>query len=67
MVLDALSGYGLRGDDALHAVRGLRSVIHGFAALESAGGFGLALDPDESFRRLVTAFVDGLKKKPAKK
>jgi AcrR family transcriptional regulator len=67
VVLDALSGYGLRGDDALHAVRGLRSVVHGFATLESAGGFGMALDPDESFRRLVTAFVDGLEKKPAKK
>ena len=67
VVLDALSGYGLRGDDALHAVRGLRSVVHGFATLEGGGGFGMALDPDESFRRLIAAFVEGLKKKLAKK
>lgn len=67
VVLDALSGYGLRGDDAVHAARGLRSVVHGFATLEAAGGFGMALDADESFRRLVAAFVEGLKKKPAKK
>lgn len=67
VVLDALSGYGLRGDDAVHAARGLRSVVHGFATLEAAGGFGMALDADESFRRLVAAFVEGLKKKPSKK
>jgi hypothetical protein len=40
VVLDVLASYGLRGDDALHAVRGLRSVIHGFATLEAREGLG---------------------------
>ena len=40
VVLDVLASYGLRGDDALHAVRGLRSVIHGFATLETREGLG---------------------------
>jgi len=55
-----IESFGLRGDDALHAVRGLRSIVHGFATLEVAGGFGLPLDCDESFRRLINAFVAGL-------
>jgi hypothetical protein len=55
-----IESFGLRGDDALHAVRGLRSIVHGFATLEVAGGFGLPLDCDESFRRLVKAFIGGL-------
>jgi hypothetical protein len=51
--LAVVNSFGLKGKDAVHAVRGLRSVVHGFATLEIAGGFGLPLDCDESFRRLV--------------
>jgi AcrR family transcriptional regulator len=48
------------GEGAVHAARGLRSIAHGFATLEEAGGFGMSSDPDESFRRLVRAFAEGL-------
>ena len=58
--LAVVSSFGLQGEDGLHAVRGLRSLVHGFATLEAAGGFGLPLDCDESFRRLVDMFVAGL-------
>jgi AcrR family transcriptional regulator len=51
---------GIQGQDAVHALRGFRSLVHGFATLEIAGGFGLPLDCDESFRRLVKYFIDGL-------
>jgi AcrR family transcriptional regulator len=47
----------LRGDDAIHALRGLRASAHGFATLEAAGGFGLATDVDASFDRLVERIV----------
>lgn len=60
VALAVVASFGLTGDDALHAVRGLRSVVHGFATLEIAGGFGLSLDCDESFRRLVQIFYRGL-------
>jgi AcrR family transcriptional regulator len=60
VVLAVLATYGLRGNDALHAVRGLRAVVHGFVSLEARGGFGLSLDLDESFTRLVDAFIMGL-------
>jgi hypothetical protein len=59
-VLAVLASYGLSGDEAIHAARGLRSVAHGFATLEVAGGFGMALDPEESFVRLLRAFAAGL-------
>ncbi len=62
VVLAVLAPYGLQGDEALHAVRGLRSIVHGFATLEVAGGFGLALDTDQSFRRLLRTFIEGLRR-----
>jgi AcrR family transcriptional regulator len=52
--LAALRGFGLLGDDAIHAARTLRAAIHGFVALEQAGGFGLEQDPGESFEWMVT-------------
>lgn len=50
---DVLSAYALRGDDVIDAIRGLRSTLHGFVALESGHGFGLPVDIDRSFDRLV--------------
>ena len=61
-VLAVLASCGIRGgDEAIHAARGLRSVAHGFATLEEAGGFGMSVDQDESFRRLARAYVTGLR------
>ena len=56
-----LAPYDLGPDGAIHAVRGLRAIAHGFATIEQAGGFGLAPDRDESFTRLVRAFIAGLR------
>ncbi len=61
VVLAVLEPYGLNGEDAIHAVRGLRSIVHGFATLELAGGFGIPLDRDESYMRLLRAYVAGLR------
>lgn len=58
--LAIVQSYHLQGDDAVHALRGLRSLIHGFASLEAAGGFGMPLDCDESFRRLLEVYSRGL-------
>lgn len=60
IALAVVGSFGLHGEAALHAVRGLRSIVHGFATLEVAGGFGLPLDCDESFQQLVKMFVTGL-------
>ena len=60
VALAVMASFGLKGEDGLHAVRGLRSVVHGFATLEIAGGFGLPLDCDESFHRMVDILIHGL-------
>jgi AcrR family transcriptional regulator len=52
-----LSGYGIPVDDLDHAIRTLRSLIHGFALLQAASGFQWGNDPDESFAWMVR-FVD---------
>ncbi|MEA5079859.1 MAG: WHG domain-containing protein [Anaerolineaceae bacterium] len=55
-----MNSIGLEGQDAIHGLRGFRSMVHGFASLEVAGGFGLPEDCDESFRRLVSGLLKGL-------
>lgn len=60
LLLLILASFGLEGDDALHVVRGFRSLAHGFVSLELAGGFGLDLDMDQSFEQLFNAYLDGL-------
>lgn len=60
VVLAVLQPYGAGEEERLHIVRALRSVLHGFIALEISGGFALSLDQDESFRRLIDLFIRGL-------
>ena len=55
-----LRAWDLDGDAATHAIRGLRSALHGFADLERLGGFKLPVALDESFDRLVLGFAAGL-------
>ncbi len=59
-VLAVLASFGLSGEDALHAARALRSAVHGFTTLEISGGFGIPLDLDESFRRLIETLAESL-------
>ena len=61
VTLAVLASYGLRGAPAVHAVRVLRGVVHGFSTLELAGGFGLPLDTGESFGVLCRMLVAGLR------
>ncbi len=60
-MLTVLASFKLTDEDALHALRCLTASMHGFATMEVAGGFGLALSVDESFRRLVRTYIDGLR------
>jgi AcrR family transcriptional regulator len=59
VVLAILRGWQLEGDDAIHAARAFRSAIHGFVVLEAGGGFGIPVDLDVSFDRLVAALAAG--------
>src|SRR5215216_6874810 len=61
IVLMVLSAYQLSDADAIHAVRGLRSLVHGFATLETSDGFGIPLDLDISFQQLIQNYIAGLR------
>ena len=50
----------MAGDAAIHAVRVVRSALHGFVVLEHEGGFGLPLSLDDRFATLVEMIDAGL-------
>ncbi|BCJ47264.1 TetR family transcriptional regulator [Actinoplanes ianthinogenes] len=60
-VLDSLAavlaGYQLDPADTVHALRMLRSLFHGFAVIEAAGGFEMDTSVDESFAWMI-GFLD---------
>lgn len=60
LLLLVMASIGLTGDDATHAIRGLRAVLHGFTSLEAADGFKMPLNTDESFQRLLDAYLNGI-------
>ncbi len=60
LLLLVMATFNLQGDDALHAIRGFRALVHGFVSLETAVGFKLPLDKDESYARLIDTYLDGL-------
>jgi AcrR family transcriptional regulator len=59
-VAAVLAGYGVTGDAMVDAARTLRSLLHGFVALESAGGFGLPRDVSRSLDWALDAYVHAL-------
>lgn len=59
-IIGVLRYYQLGAEGELHAVRGLRSILHGFASLEHQGGFGMPLDLGSSLTRLINTFICGI-------
>ena len=56
-----LHGYRLGPAEQIHALRTLRSILHGFALLETSDGFQLSTDIDESFTWMVDLIDQGLR------
>lgn len=53
---DVLAGYGIVAEEELvDAIRFLRSALHGFVSLETAGGFAMPRSAERSFDRTVRA------------
>ncbi len=55
-----LRGYPLGPDEQAHALRMLRSVLHGFVSLEATGSFQIHTDVDDSFAWLLDFLDHGL-------
>jgi AcrR family transcriptional regulator len=60
MFLLLMASCGIQGDDALHAIRGLRAIVHGFISLEAAEAFKMHIEADESYERAVRVYLEGL-------
>jgi AcrR family transcriptional regulator len=61
VLADVLASYGIAGEtDLVDTVRFLRSTLHGFVALEIAGGFAMARSTDATFDTLVRAIDHAL-------
>ena len=54
--------YGLSDVEEIHAIRALRSLVHGFVSLELSSGFGLPVNIDESFQALLDMYIRGLRR-----
>jgi AcrR family transcriptional regulator len=55
-----LRGWQLEGEQAIDAIRVVRSALHGFVALQRSGGFAMPRDPDASFEALIDTLAGGL-------
>lgn len=56
-----LRGYELEPSAQIHALRMLRTMLHGFSTLEVEGGFRFDTDIDDSFTWMVHLLDQGLK------
>jgi AcrR family transcriptional regulator len=56
-----LHGYRLEPDQQIHAIRMLRSMLHGFATLETSNGFQMSTDVDASFDWMLALVDSGLR------
>jgi AcrR family transcriptional regulator len=56
-----LRGYGIGESEMNHAIRTIRSTMHGFAMLEAARGFQWDADPDESYEWMIRFIDRGLR------
>ncbi len=54
-----LEPFRLTEEEAVHAVRGLRSLLHGFSSLEATGGFQMPVDKDASLSHIIARYMDG--------
>ena len=63
-VIAVLAGFGLDGEDLIHAARALRAALHGFTLLEVQGGFGLDVDVDASFEWMIGTVERGVQSWP---
>ena len=55
-----LHGYGLDPAEQIHALRMLRSLLHGFASLEAVGSFQRDTNVDDSFTWMLSFLDHGL-------
>lgn len=57
-----LAPFHLDDDRSVHAMRGFRSLVHGFVSLEAMHEFGLPQNIEESFQFVIRSLLAGLER-----
>ncbi|KHE67583.1 TetR/AcrR family transcriptional regulator [Halobacillus sp. BBL2006] len=60
LIRDALEVYALSEKEMIHAIRGLRSILHGFVDLNQRGGFRLSIPIEDSQSYILDNYLKGL-------
>ncbi|MFJ6411282.1 TetR/AcrR family transcriptional regulator [Terribacillus saccharophilus] len=60
LIADGLTAFSLDETDKIHAIRGFRSMLHGFIDLNKHAGFKLDVDLEKSLEQMVGIYVRGL-------
>jgi AcrR family transcriptional regulator len=63
LLVQLLSSFSLHEKEALHLVRGLRSIVHGFSSLHRAGGFQMDFKIEDSLIYTVELLCRGIQTK----
>ncbi|WP_379552271.1 TetR/AcrR family transcriptional regulator [Oceanobacillus picturae] len=58
---EVLAVYHLGEEETIHLIRGLRSILHGFATLEKKSGFGIPVNINESLEYVLHTYFNGIK------
>jgi AcrR family transcriptional regulator len=61
VLVAVLKGYGIREEDMVDALRIMRASLHGFAVLDTSGGFGLPRDVEATYARYIDTLDAGLR------
>lgn len=64
ILLKVLEPYHYSEEEAIHRIRGLRSLLHGFVSLEEAGFFRAPWDVEKSYEKLITSVLDIMNPSP---
>jgi len=65
VVAAAMQGEGIGPEEAIHLIRTLRAMLHGFVDLETKRGFGMPVDIDGSFETAVDIVVSSIESRIA--
>ncbi|MCG7409697.1 WHG domain-containing protein [Paenibacillus sp. ACRRX] len=60
LIIRLMESYQLEPEVAIHAVRGMRSIVHGFASLELRKEFNIEISKNESLHYAITAYLRGV-------
>ena len=60
LVAGILLNMGIPQEEAIHLIRAMWALLHGFLDLEAKGGFGMPVDIDNSFDASIELMISGI-------